>query len=197
MLAVQATPPCTCAGVRVRACALRGTHPREVWTAKSLLWRSSPSRSGGVLLRRRAPRGDRPPGRTPRANSCDCIGHSAVVQHRGAALNQEGKLDTARACTVVSAGVRCNGDDASAAGTTEIVSRTGRSSAVYPTRRCSATVDRAGCRVDRFRPCGRARDDLVDVVGLLVASFLEDVLDRVVSSGAASSVPSTKRRSNG
>ena len=47
-------------------------------------------------VRSRAPRGDRPAGRTPRASACGCIGHSAARRPQGAALNKYGKFNHAR-----------------------------------------------------------------------------------------------------
>ena len=53
--------------------------------------RWSPARRPvGAATSSRAPRGDRPPGRTPRASACGCIEHSAERRPQGAALNKYG-----------------------------------------------------------------------------------------------------------
>jgi len=44
----------------------------------------------GAATSSRAPRGDRPPGRTPRASACGCIEHSAERRPQGAALIKYG-----------------------------------------------------------------------------------------------------------
>jgi len=61
-------------------------------------------------------------------------------------------------------------------GMTETIKRTGLCSAVKPTRRCSATG--GGFDAEAGRLVGRRHpdDDFVDVVRLLIARFLEDVL---------------------
>ena len=53
-------------------------------------------RTATQISRSRAPRGDRPTGRTPRASACGCTRHSAARRPEGAALNKEGKSEHAR-----------------------------------------------------------------------------------------------------
>ena len=180
MLAVQATPP-----AHVPECVYGHAHSEEptlgeVWTAEIASLALPPPvglAASCFAVARRAGTG-RQAARPARALAA-ASGTAPRGARRRRLETRKAKLDTARVCTVTLPG--SGGDDV--AQDDAVAGHDGDHEADGSVLGgvADAAVFGDGCAgldaesVGLVR-CGHARDDLVDVVGLLVAGFLEDVL---------------------